>query len=67
MAIREIVLTDSGFAAFMRGFRDGREVDWDVTPVPADAALPASEAIVKPGRSESRRSGGEARRSLTVR
>ena len=37
---------DGGFAAFMRGIRDGVEVDWDISPVPADGGLPASEAIV---------------------
>ena len=37
---------DGGFAAFMRGLRDGVEVDWDISPVPADGGLPASEAVV---------------------
>lgn len=37
---------DGGFAAFMRGMRDGVEVDWDVAPVPADGGLPADRAIV---------------------
>jgi quercetin dioxygenase-like cupin family protein len=40
---------DGGFATFMRGLRDGVEVDWDIAPVPADGGLPAAEAIVKPG------------------
>ena len=40
---------DGGFAAFMRGMRDGVEVEWDISPVPADGGLPASEAIVSPG------------------
>ena len=40
---------DGGFAAFMRGLRDGVEVDWDIAPVPTDGGLPAAEAIVKPG------------------
>jgi len=37
---------DGGFAAFMRGRRDGVEVDWDIADVPADGGLPAGEAIV---------------------
>ena len=41
---------DGGFAAFMRGIRDGVEVDWDVAPVPAEGGLPAAHAIVGPAR-----------------
>jgi mannose-6-phosphate isomerase-like protein (cupin superfamily) len=37
---------DGGFAAFMRGIRDGLDVDWDFFPVPADGGLPAGEAVV---------------------
>jgi hypothetical protein len=37
----------TGFAAFMRGIRDGVEVEWDIAAVPADGGLPASEAIVR--------------------
>ncbi len=38
---------DGGFAAFMRGSRDGGvEVEWDISAVPAEGGLPASEAIV---------------------
>jgi quercetin dioxygenase-like cupin family protein len=37
---------DGGFASFMRGVRDGVEVDWDISTVPAGGGLPASEAIV---------------------
>ena len=40
---------DGGFAAFMRGARDGGEVEWDVSAVPADGGLPAREAIVSTG------------------
>lgn len=40
---------DEGFAAFMRGVRDGVEVEWDISKVPADGGLPASAAIVTPG------------------
>ena len=40
---------DGGFAAFMRGLREGVSVDWDIAPVPADGGLPAAEATVKPG------------------
>ena len=39
---------DGGFAAFMRGARDGVEVEWDMSAVPADGGLPASEAFVSP-------------------
>ena len=38
---------DGGFAAFMRGIRDGVEVEWDISAMPADGGLPASEAIVR--------------------
>jgi mannose-6-phosphate isomerase-like protein (cupin superfamily) len=38
---------DGGFAALMRGIRDGVEVEWDISAVPADGGLPASEAIVQ--------------------
>ena len=37
---------DGGFAAFMRGVRDGVEVEWDISAVPAEGGLPAAEAIV---------------------
>jgi mannose-6-phosphate isomerase-like protein (cupin superfamily) len=40
---------DGGFAAFMRGLRDGGEVEWDIAPVPADGGLPASSAVISPG------------------
>jgi mannose-6-phosphate isomerase-like protein (cupin superfamily) len=36
---------DGGFAAFMRGIRDGAQIDWDIAPVPADGGLPADHAI----------------------
>ena len=38
---------DGGFAAFMRGIRDGVEVEWDIAAVPPDGGLPASDAIVR--------------------
>ena len=38
---------DGGFAAFMRGVRDGVEVEWDISAVPAGGGLPASDAIVR--------------------
>ena len=38
---------DGGFAAFMRGIRDGVEVEWDISAVPADGCLSASEVIVR--------------------
>ena len=37
---------DGGFAGFMRGIRDGDNVDWDIAPVPSDGGLPADHAIV---------------------
>jgi quercetin dioxygenase-like cupin family protein len=37
---------DAGFADFMRGLRDGVEVDWDLTPVPDDGGLSIGHAIV---------------------
>jgi hypothetical protein len=37
---------DDGFAAFMRGLRDGIQVEWDIAPVPANHGLPADHAIV---------------------
>ena len=40
---------DGGFAAFMRGMRDGIEVEWDFAAVPADGGLPAGEATVSLG------------------
>jgi quercetin dioxygenase-like cupin family protein len=39
---------DGGFAKFMRGTRDGVEVEWDISAVPADGGMPASEAIIWP-------------------
>jgi mannose-6-phosphate isomerase-like protein (cupin superfamily) len=39
---------DGGFGAFMRGVRNGVEVEWDISAVPADGGLPASKAIVSP-------------------
>ena len=36
---------DGGFAAFMRGIRDGIEVRWDIGPVPADGGLSADKAV----------------------
>lgn len=39
---------DGGFAAFMRGLRDAVEVEWDISTVPPDGGLPASEAIIRP-------------------
>lgn len=39
---------DGGFAAFMRGLRDGIAVEWDISAVPANGGLAASHAIVSP-------------------
>jgi mannose-6-phosphate isomerase-like protein (cupin superfamily) len=41
---------DGGFAAFMRGLRDGIKVEWDIAAVPADGGLPANQAIISLGR-----------------
>ena len=38
---------DGGFADFMRGRRDGIEVEWDIAPVPADGGRPADDAVVR--------------------
>lgn len=46
---------DRGFAAFMRGTRDGVDVEWDISAVPPDGGLSASEAVVSHC---GRRSGG---------
>ena len=37
---------DGGFAAFMRGVRDGVEVEWDISAVPAGGGLSAGHAVV---------------------
>jgi len=37
---------DGGFAAFMRGVRDGVKVDWDIAPARLEGGLPADRAIV---------------------
>ncbi len=37
---------DGGFAAFMRGIRDGVEVEWDTAPAPPRGGLPADHTIV---------------------
>lgn len=38
---------DGGFADFMRGRRDGIEVEWDFAPVPADGGRPGHDAVVR--------------------
>jgi len=40
---------DGGFAAFMRGIRDGVEVEWDISPVPPDGGGTAGAAIIRRG------------------
>jgi mannose-6-phosphate isomerase-like protein (cupin superfamily) len=37
---------DGGFAAFMRGLRDGIQVEWDIAPVPANGGLPLDQAVI---------------------
>jgi quercetin dioxygenase-like cupin family protein len=38
---------DGGFAAFLRGMRDGVEVDWDISPVLPGGGLPAGAATIR--------------------
>jgi len=38
---------DGGFAAFIRGLRDGVEVEWDIAAVPRDGGLPARAAVFR--------------------
>ncbi|MBW8741761.1 MAG: cupin domain-containing protein [Gaiellaceae bacterium] len=38
---------DGGFAAFMRGVRDGVTVEWDIAPVPGGGGRRARDAIVR--------------------
>lgn len=38
---------DGGFAAFMRGLRDGIQVEWDIAPVPANGGLSADHGIIR--------------------
>jgi mannose-6-phosphate isomerase-like protein (cupin superfamily) len=52
---------DGGFAAFMRGVRDGVQVDWDIAPVPRDGGRPAAEAIVSPRPPSSGNDKGDVR------
>lgn len=58
---------DAGFAAFMRGLRDGVEVEWDIAAVPADGGLPAAQAVVSPAPAavEPRDRGGRAALAAT--
>jgi quercetin dioxygenase-like cupin family protein len=37
---------DGGFADFMRGLRDGIQVEWDIAPVPADGGQPAEQIVI---------------------
>ena len=53
---------DGGFAAFMRGLRDGVRVEWDIAAVPVGGGLPASEAIVSGGGCAAARAGARRRR-----
>jgi quercetin dioxygenase-like cupin family protein len=44
---------DAGFAAFIRGIRDGEAVAWDNHDVPSDGGLPADAVVVvEPGEGE---------------
>ena len=58
---------DGGFAAFMRGAREGVEVEWDISAVPAGGGLPASEAIVSPDVGGKRRESGKSAVPAQVR
>lgn len=46
-----------GFAAFMRGLRDGRAVDFDQAPPPPDGGRPTTDAVVGGTEFEAERSG----------
>jgi mannose-6-phosphate isomerase-like protein (cupin superfamily) len=46
---------DGGFAAFMRGLRDGTKIEWDISAVPSDGGLPASYGIVSPSLADEHR------------
>ena len=48
---------DGGFAAFMRGIRDGVEVEWDIAAVPADADADALLPNSRDGRACARGAG----------
>jgi quercetin dioxygenase-like cupin family protein len=48
---------DTGFAAYLRAMRDGRETDFDSFDPPADGGLPADAALVS-GPGEGKREGG---------
>ena len=37
---------DGGFAAFMRGLRDGIQVEWDIAPVPTDGGHLAEQIVI---------------------
>jgi mannose-6-phosphate isomerase-like protein (cupin superfamily) len=37
---------DGGFGDFMRGLRDGIQVEWDIAPVPADGGQPAEQIVI---------------------
>ena len=58
---------DGGFAAFMRGIRDGVEVEWDISAVPPDGGLPASDAIVQPRVTETGELSTSSRRQRGLR
>jgi hypothetical protein len=45
----------------MRGVRDGVEVEWDISAVPAEGGLPASDAIVSPNHAGARREAEDTR------
>ena len=38
---------DAGFAAFLRGLREGVQIEWDIAPVPPGGGLGADHAIVR--------------------
>jgi hypothetical protein len=44
----------SGFAVFMRGIRDGVQIDWDIAPVRSGDGLPAGHAILSRRRPSAR-------------
>jgi quercetin dioxygenase-like cupin family protein len=56
---------DGGFAAFMRGLRDGIQVEWDIASAPSNGGLPADQAIIcRPPRAKQHSHGRVSSRSI---
>src|SRR5215216_2733380 len=52
---------DGGFAAFMRGVRDGVQVDWDIAPSPRRWRTPGRRSDRQPAAPSSRNDKGDVR------